>query len=655
MNMSDRTKVLAMAIMLIAAAMLTIYFHLVLERATVFTHLFYIPIILSSLWWGSTGIVVALILSVLLISCHWIGNIPSSGLDNFFRVCMFFLVSYVVVFLRNRIFSTQSALAGQAADLQNRVRALSCLAAINRLRERETLSLDEVFTRTASILQEIGFGTDSKVRLFYQSHQFGDRKGEDKGIKINRDILSEDGSTSGRLEIVLSEAVDEDDNYLENARNLADTVASRMAMIIAHENARSELERHRLRLEDLVHERTEELVLVNRRLRREIDERVKIETALRESEKQYRVLFENASEAIFIAKDGRILFPNDALSMLSGFTHDELLESPLFDLVHPDDVELVSGRYRQRLAGEPAPSSYSFKIITAQGTNLWVEINSVLTQWEGQPATLNFLRDITGRKKIEAAVGQIQKMEAIGALASGIAHQFNNKLSAITGNVDLLQFCFPDNPQVSRYCGSMLKSVEFMAGLTQQLLAYARGGRYQASRNTLQKLARDAAHLIGDTGDKKIVIETKFAKESPDIEGDSVQLSMVLREVIGNAAEAIKENGIIHIETYRACIDDTAAEVFHGLPIGEYAGLCVTDNGIGMSPDACAKIFDPFFTTKFLGRGMGMAASYGIIKNHEGYIYVDSEEGLGTTVHVFLPCAPPLPDTPGEHALNVSP
>ncbi len=589
MNVSDRTKILAMAIMLIAAAILTSYFHLVLERATVFTHLFYIPIILSSLWWGNPGMVVTLILSVLLIGCHWLGNIPSSGLDNFLRVCMFFLVSYVVVFLRNILFSTQSALANQATDLQNRVRALSCLAAINRLREQQVLSLDEIFNRTTNILQEIGFGAGAKVRLFYRGHQFGDREGEDKGIKINSDIFSENGSTSGRLEIVLPEAADQDDKYLENAGNLTDTVASRMAMIIAHENARSELERHRLRLEDLVHERTEELVVVNRRLRTEIDERVKIETALRESEKQYRVLFENANDAIFIAKDGRILFPNEALSTLSGFARDELLESSLFDLVHPDDVELVSSRYRQRLAGETVPSSYSFKIITAQSTHLWVEVNSVLTQWEGKPATLNFLRDITGRKKIEATVGQIQKMEAIGALAGGIAHQFNNKLSAITGNVDLLQFSFPDNPQVSRYCDSMLKSVEFMAGLTQQLLAYARGGRYQARRNTLQKLVLDAAHLIGDTGDKRIVIETNFAKESLDIEGDSVQLGMVLREVIGNAAEAIEKNGIIHIETYRACIDDAAAEVFHGLPIGEYAGLCVTDNGIGMSP-ACAKV-----------------------------------------------------------------
>jgi len=641
MTAKDRTKIWAMAIMLTIAAILTIYFHLVLERATVFTHLFYIPIILGALWWGRIGMVVPLILSFLLIGCHWLRHVHASALDQFFRVCMFFLVSYVVVFLRDTIMSTQADLADKAADLQNRIQALSCLAAINRLRDRPTLSLDAIFKKTVRILGDIGFGMDTKVRLYYQNHRFGDREDNNEGVKIESEIYAED-ETLGRLEIVLPKSVGQDEKYLENARDLADTVAGRLAMVIVHEKARSELERHHLSLEDLVRERTEELVVVNRRLRAEIDERAKIEIALRESEHQYRVLFDNANDAIFIAQEGRILFPNPALSALSGFSREALLESLLFDLVHPEDLELVTGRYRKRLAGEPVPSSYPFRIVTARSTTIWVEINSVVIQWHGQPATLNFLRDITARKKIETTVGQIQKLEAIGALAGGIAHQFNNKLSAITGNIDLLRLSFPDHPQASRYCDSMFKSVESMTYLTQRLLAYARGGRYQAGRHSLRQLVLDAAHLIGDTGDKKIVIETEFAEDTPDIEGDSVQLGMVLREVIVNAAEAIEEKGYIRIGTHRARIDDVAAGAFLGLQPGEYAGLSVADNGLGMSPESCEKIFDPFYTTKFLGRGMGMAAAYGIIKNHEGYIYVDSEEGIGTVVHIFLPCADSL-------------
>lgn len=639
--MKNREKIWAMAVMLIAAAILTVYFHLVLERATVFTHLFHIPVILGALWWGRAGMIVPLILSILLIGCHGLRQVNTSVLNDLLRVCMFFLVSYVVVYLRNTIRSAQTTMADQARDLQNRVHALSCLSAINRLRERNGLSLEDVFTKTVRILKEIGFGPGAKICFTHRGRHFGDKEVLNAQIDISNDILSEDGSTSGRLEIVLPEAAGKDGTYLDNARNLADTVTRRMAMIIAHENTRLELERHRRGLEDLVRERTEELVRVNRRLRKEIDERARIESALRESERQYRVLFDNANEAIFIALQGRILFPNAALSMLSGFARDELLESLFFDLVHPEDAALVSGRYQKRLKGEPVPSSYSFRIITSGGSTLWVEISSVVIQWQGQPATLNFLRDITARKKIEANVSQIQKMEAIGALAGGIAHQFNNKLSAITGNVDLLSFAFPDHPQVTRYCSGMLESAKSMADLTQQLLAYARGGRYQVRRHALKQLVLDAAHLIGDAGNKIIKIETAFAPDTPDIQGDAVQLGMVLREVMGNAAEAIEKNGLIRIETHRARIDDDAAQAFQGLPTGDYAGLCVADNGIGMSPEACRKVFDPFFTTKFMGRGMGMAAVYGIIKNHDGYIYVDSEEEVGTAVHVFLPCAVP--------------
>jgi len=521
------------------------------------------------------------------------------------------------------------------------VRALSCLAAINRLRERQNLSLDDIFRETIRILKAIGFeGDGAKVSILFDGRHFGDRS--DAEIGIESEVETDDGQ-QGHLAITWPTDFIHHGKYLENAGELVDTVARRIGMIISHENARTELERHRAGLEALVRERTEELVVVNRRLREEIDERAKIETALRESERQYRILFENANEAIFIAREGRIHFPNPMLSTLSGFTRDQLLDSLFRNLIHLDDADMVTALYQQRLAGAVVPNAYPFRLVTAKGAVLWVEISSVLTQWQGQPATINFLRDITARKKIEATVGQIQKMEAIGALAGGIAHQFNNKLSSIIGNIDLLRFSLPDRPQVRRYCDTMLKSADAMAELTQQLLAYARGGRYQVKRQALQQLVLDAAHLIGDTGDRRITIETRFAMDTPEIEGDRVQLAMVLREVIGNAAEAIGGNGTICIHTHRIRFDEVAAEAFYGMSAGEYAGLCISDNGSGMSDEACRKIFDPFFTTKFLGRGMGMAAAYGIIKNHEGFIYVDSEVGIGTVVHIFLPCAGSFP------------
>ncbi|MBI5062771.1 MAG: hypothetical protein HZB87_04720 [Desulfatitalea sp.] len=176
-----------------------------------------------------------------------------------------------------------------------------------------------------------------------------------------------------------------------------------------------------------------------------------------------------------------------------------------------------------------------------------------------------------------------------------------------------------------------------MAGFTPQLLAYARGGKYQSQPHSLNLLIKDVLHQVMATGNKRLHIDTSLSPDTPMVEVDIVQIRMVMLAVINNAAEAIGEDGHIRIETFRAQIDEAAAEAFTGLPPGAYAGLSIMDDGKGMTEEVKEHIFEPFFTTKFLGRGMGMAAAYGIVKNHGGYIYVDSEPGHGTVVHILLP------------------
>ena len=323
---------------------------------------------------------------------------------------------------------------------------------------------------------------------------------------------------------------------------------------------------------------------------------------------------------------------------------EALQEISFFDLLHPEDRAMVSDRYRRRMAGEVVPAAYAFRLRLAGKGDRWVEINTVVIQWQGAPASLNFLRDITARKRIEATASQIQKMEAVGALAGGIAHQFNNALSGITGHIDLLKLALPDHPTAIRYCEAMLKSARSMAGLTQQLLAYARGGKYQPRILSLADLVRDVLPIMEAADDKRIRIETALSPRTPRVHADAVQMRMVLLAVINNAAEAIsKQTGRIRIETFDARIDPAAAEAFAGLPPGSYAGLSITDNGNGMAEEIRRRVFEPFFTTHFPGRGLGMAAAYGVVKNHGGYIYVDSEPGRGTTVHILLP-----PDSPPD-------
>jgi PAS domain S-box-containing protein len=637
MKFSEPTKILAMAVMLIAAVLLTFYFHKVMDTSVLFTHLFYIPIFFGAFWWGRRGMIIALVLGLILIASEWLYRGDPLGNNDYLRALIFLAVAWVVVVLRDRIIATESALEEKSDELQKRVQALSCLHGVSRLREKAALPMDLLFEETVNLLAQTGFeGRDAQARITYQGHIFSSGEPGQESFRMGAPILVNE-DFAGKLEVFFTQAPVPGSFDSENTRELIETTAGRLGKIIEHDNARAELNRYHLHLEELVRERTEELTRINRRLHEEIAEREKINASLSESENKYRLLFENADEAIFIAQEDRVVFANPALSKLSGFSTGQIMESSFQDLVTPADRQLVSECNRQRIAGIAVPSSYAFRIRTADDSFRWVEINSVLYQWNGRPATLNYLRDITARHKIEASMGYLQKMEAIGVMAGGIAHKFNNALTGVNGNIELLKYTFPNNPAVERHSKAVLSSVQEMAGLVQQLLAYARGGKYQPRVQSLEPLVKEVALLIPTDTDKRVHIETALSPETPQVEVDAVQLRMVLLAVLNNAVEATGKECHIRIATFPAILDEAAAEAFTGLVPGKYAALSISDTGKGMSEEVRTRVFEPFFSTKFIGRGLGMAAAYGIIKNHNGYIYVDSEPNRGTTVHILLP------------------
>ena len=174
------------------------------------------------------------------------------------------------------------------------------------------------------------------------------------------------------------------------------------------DRAEMELQRHKAHLEERIRERTAELTHINTELQQEIGERQQVEKALRESEEKYRLLVETANEAIFIAQDGVIKFPNPKTIDMTGYSESEVVAMPFVNLIHPDDREMVAERHRQRLNGEGPPSDYAFRIIDKAGSELWVQINAALTTWEGRPATINLIRDVTEKRKLEERLRQSQ-------------------------------------------------------------------------------------------------------------------------------------------------------------------------------------------------------------------------------------------------------
>lgn len=243
------------------------------------------------------------------------------------------------------------------------------------------------------------------------------------------------------------------------------------------------------------------------------------------------------------------------------------------------------------------------------------------------------------QRQMEARLRQAQKMEAVGILAGGIAHQFNNALYVIRGNIDLLEMDFSGNENVADYTKKIETSARRMTQLVAQLLAYARGGKYQIKKLSLNDFIRNTLPLIKHSIDHEIHLDTELPRDIFNIEADLTQMQMLLSAILINASEAMNGKGCIRIACKNIMLTDKDVEDFSGLKPGNYVTLTITDDGKGMDKETRKRIFEPFFTTKFEGRGLGMAAAYGIVKNHDGWISVDSEPGRGTIVKIYLPAA----------------
>ena len=374
-----------------------------------------------------------------------------------------------------------------------------------------------------------------------------------------------------------------------------------------------------------------------RGISRDVTEKKKAEHALRESEEKYRLLVQNANDGIGIVQDGVLKFPNPKVREFTGYSSEELLNMQFLDLVHPKDRTWVAEKQQIKMEDDQLSRTYSFRMINRKNESLWIELNAVPIVWEGRPATLCFLRDITPQKKMEAQLIQAKKMEALGTLAGGIAHDFNNLLMGIQGNASLVLLDMDsDHPHHDK-----LRSIEQLvrdgSELTKQLLGVARGGKYEVKPTDLNKLIDSTSELFGRTK-KEITIHKELQEDIWVVEVDRSQIKQVLLNVYVNAWHAMKKGGDLFIETGNETLDEYYTQPY-GISPGRFVKISVTDTGIGMDELVLKRVFDPFFTTKEMGRGtgLGLASAYGIVKNHNGIINAYSEKGKGTTFNIYLP------------------
>jgi PAS domain S-box-containing protein len=359
---------------------------------------------------------------------------------------------------------------------------------------------------------------------------------------------------------------------------------------------------------------------------------------LRESEEKYRLLVQNANDAIFISQEGIIKFPNPKTLQILGCEGDSLEDLALEDFIHSEDRKRVADLDSKRMAdADDLPTTYSFRVISRKGQEHAVQLNAVKIMWEGRFATLNFMRDITDQKRLEASLHQAQKMEAIGTLAGGIAHDFNNLLMGVQGRTSLMLLEMDSGHPFFEHLKGIEEYVRSAAHLTKQLLGLARGGRYEIKPTDMNEIVEKSSEMFGRTR-KEIRITRSYEPKLWAAEVDRSQINQVLLNIYVNAWQAMPAGGELHLRTQNTLIGEEFAR-FHEIAPGEYVEIAISDTGLGMDEATVARIFDPFFTTKKMGRGagLGLASSYGIIRNHHGAIRVSTELGRGSTFFIYLP------------------
>jgi PAS domain S-box-containing protein len=364
-------------------------------------------------------------------------------------------------------------------------------------------------------------------------------------------------------------------------------------------------------------------------------ERKQAEEARRVSEEKYRLVVENASEAILVVQDGAVRFFNPRVIDMFGYSGEELVSKPFIEFLHSEDQAMVAGRYMARQEGKEVLPVYPLRVVNKTGNVRWVEVSAVVFNWEGSPATLTFLSDITERrnaeeekKKMEEQLRLAGRLAAVGELSAGVAHELNNPLAAIQGYAQFLTMNKELEESVKKDVDIIYREALRASKITQNLLSFARQHEPSKSCISLNEVIEKTMELrTHQMKVNNIELVTELAPDLPNTTADFYQMQQVFANIINNAEQAMTDAHGRGKLTVRSSRTDGLIQI----------GF--TDDGPGISEENMKRIFDPFFTTKEVGKGTGLVLSicYGIVEAHGGRLYARSKLGEGTTFFVEIP------------------
>ena len=385
----------------------------------------------------------------------------------------------------------------------------------------------------------------------------------------------------------------------------------------------------------------------------DITSRVKAEEALKNSEEKYRNIIENIEEGFFeLDLEGNLTFFNSALSKITGYSREELVGLNYRQYSSPKTSKTMFEVFTQIFGSKQPIMVADFEIESKDGSALQIDLSAapILDHDARVTGFRGLMRDVSERKKaeletkkLEKKLQQAQKMNAIGTLAGGVAHDLNNILSGIVSYPDLILMDLPENSPLIEPILTIQESGKKAAAIVQDLLTLARRGVSVSEVVNLNDII-DEYLISPQLGKLKsyhpaVEIKSNLDPALLNIIGSPVHLSKTVMNLVSNAAEAMPGGGNVNIIAENKYIDEPISG-YEDVAEGDYAVLTVSDNGIGIAPDEINRIFEPFYTKKKMGRsgtGLGMAVVWGTVKDHKGYIHVKSDEGKGTTIKLFFP------------------
>ena len=404
-------------------------------------------------------------------------------------------------------------------------------------------------------------------------------------------------------------------------------------------------------LEQRIIERTADLAQANARLQEEVQEHRRTETALFSSEQRFNYLTDNLNQGVWFARaqPPQVLYVNPAFERIWGLPAEQFYENPKLwrDCIHPDDRRSVTEAYDAELSN---PTGHDlqrlYRIVRPGGQLRWIQDRMVIHHTPtGEVDSLSGItEDITDARELEAQLRQAQKMDAVGRLAGGVAHDFNNVMTVILGYSAVLLQELSQDSTARHFVQEILRAGERCAALTSQLLAFSRKQMLHPVSLDLHHVVRDLMGLLKGLIGEHIAVVLRLDATPRWVKVDAVQLEQVLLNLAVNARDAMPHGGTLTIDTAQVNSDQVRG-CGQGPRIARtYVRLRVHDTGSGIDPEAKLKIFEPFFTTKPLGQGTGLGLStvYGIVHQSGGTIEVESAVGHGTTMAIFFPEVAPL-------------